>query len=366
MKHTRMAVAAAFLMTCIAATAQTVTIDTANYAYTTKEWRRMVRQMPESFYSTAEAARIAENVLAFQRCTGGWPKNVAMHRPLGGELSIVLADKSRRDDSTTDNDATITELTFLARLYHQRPDERYLAAFRSGVEFLLAGQYANGGWPQFWPEGRGYQVHITYNDDAMAQTLCLLRDIRDGKAPFDSLVDDGTRMRIDTAFNKGIECILNTQIVVDGQPTVWCQQHDHITLEPASARAYELASFCSAESARLVEILMAIPHPGDRIIAAVEGAVKWFDEHKLTGIRVERFTAADGMADVRVVEDSTAEPVWARFYDLSTGKPLFSDRDGLPRKSFEDVGRERRVGYGWYSDAPRKLMEKYEEWKNNL
>ena len=366
MKHTRKLIVAAFLIACIGAAAQTADIDTANYAYTSKEWRRMVRQMPDSFYTTTEAVRIAENVLAFQRFTGGWPKNVAMHRPLGGELSIVLGEKDKRDDSTTDNDATTTEMTFLARLYHHQPDERYLEALRNGVEFLLAGQYDNGGWPQFWPESRGYQVHITYNDDAMAQTLCLLRDIRDEKAPFDGLVDGDTKMRIDTAFNKGIECILNTQIVVDGQPTVWCQQHDHNTLKPAPARAYELASFCSAESAKLVEILMSIPNPDDRVIAAVEGAMKWFDEHKLTGIRVERFTGADGMADVRVVEDSTAAPIWARFYDLSTGKPLFSDRDGKPRKTFEEVGRERRVGYGWYSDAPRELMEEYKEWRNRF
>lgn len=362
MIYTIIAVTAA-LLTCVEAVAQTAKIDTTDYAYTTKEWKNIVRQMPESFYSSAEAARIAENVLAFQRCTGGWPKNEVMHRPLGDELPIVLGDKNRRNDSTIDNDATITEMTFLARLYHHQPDGRYLSAFREGVEFLLAGQYDNGGWPQFWPENRGYQVHITYNDNAMAQVLCLLRDIRDGKPPFDGLVDDGTKMRIDTAFNKGIECILNTQIIVDGQPTVWCQQHDHVTLEPVSARTYELAAFCSAESVRLVEILMALPHPDDRVKAAVEGAMKWFDEHKLTGIRVERFTDTDGEVDIRVVEDSTAAPIWARYYDLSTGQPLFSDRDGLPRKALEEVGRGRRRGYAWYSDAPTRMAEEYEEWK---
>lgn len=358
-------VAVALLMTCVGAAAQTK-VDTANYAYTPKEWKHIVRQMPESFYSTAEAARIAENVLAFQRGTGGWPKNIAMHKPLGDGMAAVLADKDRRDDSTTDNDATTTELTFLAKIWHHQPDERYLTAFRNGVEFLLDGQYDNGGWPQFWPENRGYQVHITYNDNAMAQTLCLIRDIRDGTAPFDSLVDDSTIARLDTAFNKGIECILNTQIIVNGQPTVWCQQHDRVTLAPAPARAFEPAAFCSAESASLVEILMSLPRPSGRVIAAVDGAMRWFDEHKLTGIRVERFTDSNGKPDTRVVNDSTAAPLWTRYYDLSTGQPLFSDRDGQPKRTLAEVSRERRAGYAWYSDAPAKLAKKYKKWKKKL
>ncbi len=28
------------------------------------------------------------------------------------------------------------------------------------------------------------------------------------------------------AFDKGIDCILQTQILVEGKPSVWCAQHD--------------------------------------------------------------------------------------------------------------------------------------------
>lgn len=110
-----------------------------DYEYTTREWKRIVRNSPDSFFTTDEAKRIADNVLAFQRTTGGWPKNIPIHRPLGGELPIVLGDKDRRNDSTTDNDATILELTYLARLYQQSPEERYKEAFLKGVEFILSG-----------------------------------------------------------------------------------------------------------------------------------------------------------------------------------------------------------------------------------
>lgn len=84
-------------------------------------------------------------------------------------------------------------------------------------------------------EHRGYQVYITYNDDAMVQTMEIIRNLRDGKAPFDILVNDEMKARLSAAFDKGIECILNTQISVNGKPTIWCQQHDNITLKPAPA-----------------------------------------------------------------------------------------------------------------------------------
>jgi PelA/Pel-15E family pectate lyase len=122
--------------------------------------------------------RVAEQMLLYQCVTGGWPKNIDMTRPLTeAERARVVLDKQRRDDSTIDNGATTSQMNFLARLFQQTRDARYRDAFRQGVEYLLSGQYDNGGWPQFWPQPRGYQRHITFNDDAMVNTLRLLRDI---------------------------------------------------------------------------------------------------------------------------------------------------------------------------------------------
>ena len=344
-----------------------------DYSYTSHEWKQIARSYPDEFFMTPEARRIAQNVLDYQRITGGWPKNLPIHRELGLERDIVLADKSKRNDSTTDNDATITELTYLARLYNvlseqKNPNDeedlkRYKDAFLKGLEFMLSGQYENGGWPQFWPENRGYQVHITYNDNAMVQTLQVIRNLRDGKAPFGNLVDEKMKQRLTTAFDKGVECILNTQIVVNGKPTVWCQQHDKETLKPAPARAFELASYCSSGSAALVRLLMEIPNPDNRIKAAVNGAMQWFEAHKLTGIRVETYRNENGQLDRRVVSDPQAPPIWARYYDLKNEQPFFCDRDGIPRKNLSEIGHERRNGYGWYSDAPASLYAKYDKWK---
>jgi len=75
--------------------------------------------------------------------------------------------------------------------------------------------------------------------------------------------------------------------VVDGQPTVWCAQHDAETLQPVKARAYELPSFSGAESVGIIRLLMSLEKPSPEIKAAIEGAVKWLDQHKVTGVRID-------------------------------------------------------------------------------
>ena len=173
-----------------------------------------MREKSKEFYLTDEARRIGDQVLLYQRVTGGWPKNIDMAKPLSKEeRDKVEHDKARLDDSTIDNNATTTQVVYLARLYQGTGDKRYREGFRRGVEYLLSGQYANGGWPQFWPSARGYQLQITYNDGAMVNTMRLLRDIAEQQEPYGGkLTDKAMRKRAQEAFDKGLECILRTQI----------------------------------------------------------------------------------------------------------------------------------------------------------
>lgn len=167
------------------------------------------------------------------------------------------------------------------------------------------------------------------------------------------------------SFDKGIGCILKTQIRVDGKPTVWCAQHDEHTFAPAPARAYELASFSGAESASIVALLMSIPHPSPEIVAAVKGAVAWFETHAVKDIRVERVPDGSPKGDARVIS-APGNILWARFYDLETGKPFFCGRDGVKHATLVEIEKERRGGYSWYTNAPQRVLDRYAKWISGI
>lgn len=67
-----------------------------------------------------------------------------------------------------------------------------------------------------------------------------------------------------------------------------------------------------------------------------------------------------------MVVDSAAPPIWTRYYELQTHKPLFCNRDSKVVYSLAAVERERRDGYGWYTYEPQKVLNKYAEWKTAI
>jgi len=335
-----------------------------------KSWPFVATKMPAEWYGSAEAKSVAENVLMAQKEIGGWEKNKPYHHAFSElEKSHYLQTKNEVG-ATFDNGSTVTELKFLAKMYSQTKEENYKRAFEKGLNYIFISQYGNGGWPQFFPVRKGatsYSGHITYNDNAMVNTMRFLKEIYSDDKAFSAMdLQKDVKQKAQKAFEKGVECILKTQIVVKGKPTVWCAQHDEVTLAPANARSYELVSFSGAESVGIVLLLMELNHPSKEIIAAVEGAVNWFETHKIEGIRLNSFVNKDGLKDLEVVKDESAPTLWARFYDLETEKPYFCDRDGIKKETFAEMGHNRRNGYDWYIDAPEKLIRKYPEWKKNL
>lgn len=330
---------------------------------------------PDEWFASDEGRKVLANVLTWQNANGGWWKQYDASVPRTKEAETVGqtdwtkaapgdgADTWHRT-STIDNKATFSELRVLARAVRVTNRPEYKAAFDRGLAFLFKAQHPNGGWPQRWPLENNYGRYITYNDDAMVGVLRLLRDAAAGKGDFAWLPPE-QREAAKASFDRGIECVLNTQIKIDGKLTAWCQQHDDQTLAPAKARSYELPSLCSTESASLVRLLMEIDDPSDRVKAAIEGAVAWFESAKITGLRIEdrRGPEVEGGRDKFEVKDPSAPPLWARFYDLETGKPYVCDRDGVKKASIAEIGRERRVGYAWYTNRGTQVAEAYKKWK---
>lgn len=307
------------------------------------------RRTDEWFFSE-EARRLADVVLSYQTPAGGWSKNIDYRLEPREQGQNYYSTSSWSYIGTFDNDATTDELNFLARVHAAQPDDRYRDAFLGGLEYTLRAQYPSGCWPQIYPLQGGYHDAATYNDEAIPNILYLLRSVARGDIGFVPLT---LRARAGSALEAGIGCVLATQVVVDGRRTVWGQQHDPISFEPVDARAYEHASLTGGESVDVVEFLMSVESPDPQIVESVHAAVEWF-----------RATAIHGF-DYRhpeLIERPGGGPIWARFYEIGTDRPIFSNRDGGVLYSWYEVDEERRTGYAWYRTTPVRLLRAYDAW----
>lgn len=325
------------------------------------KWPKFVRALTPDFYHTDEAKRIGDNVLLYQFDTGGWPKNIRMQDSLTAEEQLEVAKRKSTPYSTTiDNGATSTEIYYLAALYQATGDKRYKKSVMRGLDYLFEAQYDNGGFPQVYPNKGGYVTEIEYNDHGNANVLFLMQSVvKDEQFDF---LPRRYRKRAQRAFDKGIECILKTQIIQNGVPTVWCAQYDAVTLKPAKARAYELISLSGHESATIINLLMTVENPSEEVKAAIHHGVAWFEANKLEGICLENFINEEGKKDRRIVPCDDCDPLWARFYTIDSNEPFFCDRDGKPVKTMAEIGHERRNGYSWYSDDANTTLRRYKKW----
>ena len=340
----------------------------SDYREKEMSWTRTAKRIDDRFFYlyTDEAKRIADNLVLYQLESGAWQKNVYFPAEITAEQKKeISANKKHVEWGTIDNGSTTTEIIYLSKMYNVVRDEKYKKAALKGIEYLLEAQYENGGWPQFYPNAKGYARHITYNDNAMVNVMRVLQDIFEYD-PLYWYVPTSLREKAKTAFDKGVQCILATQVVQDGKPTVWCAQHDFETLAPAKARAYELPSLSGQESDNIVLLLMDIPNPSPEIVAAVENAIAWFEKSKIEGIRLEYYRNDEGKRDYRVVACEKCPVLWARFYELDTNRPFFCDRDGIKKYDVSQIGHERRTGYSWYNNDGRSVLTRYKMWKREM
>lgn len=329
-----------------------------------------------AWYGGAEGRRIADIVISFQTPAGGWSKNLDLSRqgrapgetfgPDNVSRRLGPADFDTPHNTnwnyvgTFDNDATITELRYLAKVVAAAGPFRsasYRAAFLRGLDYIFAAQYPNGGWPQVWPLEGGYHDAITFNDGAMINLLGFLRDVSEATNEF-AFVTARTRAQATVRLKRGIECVLATQIVVDGRRTVWCQQHDPLTLQPVSGRNYEMPSQSGSESAGVMVFLMQLPKPSPRVITAVRSAAAWFEKTKISDVAYRR----DGDNGRLLVPAPGAGPLWARYYEIGTDRPIFGDRDKSIHDDLNEISLERRNGYSWYATAPKQVLGQYVLW----
>lgn len=320
-----------------------------------------------SCYAQQPTDSTAEKMLVYQLGNGGWPKQLEDKSVVnyGLQLTPELLEKVKATKdlhATFDNKATSREIVYLVQAYKKTKNKAYLSAAEKGIDYILTAQYANGGWPQYYPDKALYRSEITYNDDAMINVLNILQDIVTQKNDFE-VVNPAYLPKAEKAVAKGLACILKTQVKQNGNLSIWAAQYDKDAMLPAKARNFEPASLSTSESMGIVRFLMRFPRPSAEIKAAITAAYNWFNTSKIVGYRFDRKTdAATKEKSAALVADETSM-VWARFYDLDKNIPIFGDRDNSIKLKLEELIPERRNGYAWYGNWAQKFIEKdYSKW----
>jgi PelA/Pel-15E family pectate lyase len=321
---------------------------------------------PAEWFGSPEAVELAQTVISYQTPAGGWSK--AVDYAAGPRQPGVHWTSQHGDEwhycGTFDNRSTTEQIKLLAGVFTATDNRQVQAALMKGLEYLLAAQYPNGGWPQNYPVERGYHEAITLNDSAMTHVLEVLLAVSKGEKAF-AFADQALRQRAAEALRRGITCLAAMQVKIGGHPAVWCAQHHPLTLEPVGARLKEPPSLSGAESADLVKFLMRSAPVTPEVVAMVEGALRWFEASRITGLRKTK----DAKGKTAYVSDpSSTEILWARFYDLHTGKPIFAGADdGVIYSNYGEMAAKNRVGYDFFTPRPGELLEKeVARWRKRL
>ena len=338
--------------------------------------RSMPLDREPAWYATAEARHTGDAIVSFQTPGGGWSKNFPMNgalrlpgqsyttnnisRYLGRDDFDTPRDKDWNYVSTLDNDATTTQICFLALVATANPGPEgtpYRAACLRGIHYLLDAQFPNGGWPQVWPLEGGYHDAITFNDNAVTLAATVLTGAASGTGNY-AFVPAELRRQAAAAAARALDVILKAQIVIGGKRTIWAQQHDALTLAPVSGRNYEPAALSASESSDVLLYLMSLPNPSAAVKASITAGVEWLKANAIYGYSFAR-TGTEGR---KLAPAPGAGPLWARYYSLTTGKPIFGDRDKTIHDDEAELSLERRNGYGWYSSGEQQAVAAYTVW----
>lgn len=331
------------ILTILAICGMAFTVQAANYRSLT--WAQVCSgNMGDAWYATAEAQSVADTVLMVQKNNGGWMKNDQLHKLTASEFTALR--NARGEHSCLDNFATTQEMRFLARVYQGCKQEKYREAFVKALNMILAAEFKNGGWGQYWPltdDRWSYQNYITFNDDLETNVLKMMRDVYQNKGYFANLTDEATRQKCIESFDRGIEMIIRCQVDDNGTKAAWCAQHDPVDLLPTEGRPHELPSISGYESASLLSFLMTIEKPSKELQECITSAVQWLDAHKIEGKAIEDYTNAQGLPDRRIV-DREGSAIWGRFIQIGgeSGEKIYNKLF----KKLQDRGKSRSYTTG--------------------
>ena len=315
-----------------------------------------INNRAEAWYGSPNSLAIATNFVYMQRANGGWPRGIGQvnalpHQPdIGGmapETVQMIALGFNNEDSYFGRGITTNETRFLLRMYEATGIERFLESGLRGFDTIIRTQDVIGGWP-YQISGGSYHRALSISDNAISNILRLMMDIRN-EGLFTTTIGTDRAIAATTAFDKGMEWILNTQVRSAGfedgieRLTAWPMAVyqsgvENFTLQPgatpalpgqpAQQREFEPASINGNESIDILRFLMSIEDPTEEIIEAIHAAVYFFDYIRIDGFRLNHATGLDARLGRNLVPEEGARPLWPRFIDFENFEPLFYDRTG--------------------------------------
>lgn len=327
-----------------------------------RDWTQEEPQYRGVYFLTDMAIQTAENVLRYQLPDGGWPRGIYYPAALTEEELSQLSARKSDWHSSLQGRSTLAEIHFLSNMYQSTARRKYRKAAEEGVHFLLRLQSASGGWPQ----QVGLQPEVlTFGDNLFVQVMALLGRVAEGKAPYD-FMSAATRQQCRDAFERGVNFILRTQCEQQGKLTAWCAHYDAATLQPVAGTGQDMLALNSQLSDDIVQLLMSLPSPSVAVCQAVEGAIAWYKDTKISGQTRQNYVNKEGKRDFRFVEDRHAPDMWALYVQLSDNHPLFSEPDGTVCTQFDELSYEGRKSLSWFTNDGGRLLRNYEKWKASL
>ena len=105
--------------------------------------------------------------------------------------------------------------------------------------------------------------------------------------------------------------------------------------------------------------MMDQPKPSEAEVKAVVAGMAWLQSTVIMGYAWGG-TREEGQ---HLSAKSGAGPIWARYYSIETGKPVFGDRDKTIHDNVDELTVERKNGYAWYSAGAKEALDAYGVWK---
>lgn len=289
------------------------------------------------------------NITTWQMESGGWRKD-NFEGYTDTYDGVGFPNSYFANLATFSNKATTGEIRYLSFQYLESSNSTNKSIFRNavekGIQFIIDAQHPSGGWPQVYPyadcspSNCEYHNYMTFNDHVIPSAILLLMDVNDRKMPFDSdIVENVNFTEIEMALENAIDFLIASQIVVNGIPTLWAQQHDPESLEPLGGRSWELPCRTPNESYFVVSILLNWPERTPEIYNATWGAVDWYVENAIEGVWFDQKNGT--------IVESEGRLMWYRYYNVSDDQFFLVDYDSNKVYNLSDLPEEQRKTYSW-------------------